>query len=206
MWSWLSNSGVLPIRFIAARRGKRWYGFIGIGGLLGGMLGGGIVAGLLDKTTLVTVDLLLVSAAILVLVFAVNFWMGRLGLYEEQPVEGEPIIAEGDWRVLFQSRYLMLIAALLLFSQICQPIVEFQFIKSVEGHVCGCGCPHGLYIHILRGDGPCVDRCESDSHAADSPYAGRDWGAGGATARARGQFINVLVASVVDERGNYESQ
>ncbi len=116
----------------SGEEGKRWYGFIGIGGLLGGMLGGGIVAGLLDKTTLVTVDLLLVSAAILVLVFAVNFWMGRLGLYEEQPVEGEPIIAEGDWRVLFQSRYLMLIAALLLFSQICQPIVEFQFIKSVE--------------------------------------------------------------------------
>ena len=116
----------------STEEGKRWYGFIGIGGLAGGMLGGIIATKLLEHTALTTEDLLLVSALILVLVFAVNYWMGRLGLYAEQAAEGKQIVPAGDWRVLFQSRYLLLIATMLLLSQLCQPIVEFQFVKAVE--------------------------------------------------------------------------
>ena len=112
--------------------GRRSYWFIGTGGLLGGVLGGITATALLEYTPLQTPDLLLSCAGILILTFSLNLLMGRMGLYREVADEGPAIIAAGGWRMLLKSRYLLLIAAALLCSQLAQPVVEYQFLKAVE--------------------------------------------------------------------------
>jgi len=116
----------------AGEAGRKSYWFIGTGGLLGGVLGGITAASLLKYTPLQTPDLLLSCAAILVLTFLLNLFMGRLGLYEEVVDKGPAVIAAGGWRTLVKSRYLILIACTLLCSQLVQPVVEYQFLKAVE--------------------------------------------------------------------------
>jgi AAA family ATP:ADP antiporter len=115
----------------STRDGKRWYGFVATGGLVGGIVGGAAAAAVLKWAGLGTHDLLLVCAAILGLVLGVNHGLSRLGLYDgtETPVPEAP---QADWRVLAANRYLLLIAACLLCAQLCEPIIEFQMQKAVE--------------------------------------------------------------------------
>ena len=112
--------------------GKRWYGFVATGGLVGGVIGGKVASSLLKHTPLTTEDLLLVAAAMLVVLFFLNLFMSRLGIYQELPNGSEPEAAAGDWQLLVRNRYLLLIAAIILLSQLVEPIVEYQFLKSVE--------------------------------------------------------------------------
>ena len=115
-----------------AGAGRRSFWFISTGGLLGGVVGGAVASALLEFTPMRTADLLLSCAAILVATFLLNLSMGRMGLYREVSVMGRPVVLAGGWRALVKSRYLILIAAALLCSQLAQPVVEYQFIKAVE--------------------------------------------------------------------------
>jgi AAA family ATP:ADP antiporter len=124
-WS-LTNS------IYSTREGKAWYGFIGTGGLLGGVIGGGAAALLLKYTPLQTPDLLLVAAGSILLILVVTWVMGRLGIYREVENQGHPTRFKGGWRALKQNRYLLLIAGILLLAQLVDPIVEYQFLKTVE--------------------------------------------------------------------------
>lgn len=112
--------------------GKKSYWFVGTGGLLGGALGAKVSAVLIEHTPMETPDLLFSCALLLVLTALVNLAMGRVGLYEEVPSKGPPVVAEGGWRSLLQSRYLLLIAAALFCAQMAQPVIEYQFISAVE--------------------------------------------------------------------------
>ena len=114
--------------------GKKSYWFIGTGGLAGGVAGGALAAFLVESTGMTTEDLLLSCAGFLLLILVSNLYMAKLGLYEEAPRGAGPSpVASGEgWRALIQSRYLLLIAAALFCSQMAQPIVEYQFIKSIE--------------------------------------------------------------------------
>ncbi len=112
--------------------GKRSYWFVGTGGLVGGVLGGALAAALLRYTPMTTADLLLSCAGLLAIVFALNVVMARMGLYEEIKSDVSPVQTANGWRSLLQSRYLVLISAALLCAQLAQPLVEYQFIKSVE--------------------------------------------------------------------------
>lgn len=122
----------------STREGKRWYGLVGTGGLVGGALGGGMAALLLRHTPLATEDLLLVAAAIIAVIVAVTVVMGRLGVYGETPgavaqvAQEERAAASAGWRALASSRYLLVIAAILLLAQLVEPVVEFQFSKAIE--------------------------------------------------------------------------
>ncbi len=116
-----------------AEDGRRSYWFVGTGGLVGGVLGGGLAAVLLRYTPMTTADLLLSCAVLLAIVFTLNVVMARVGLYEESKSDGSPLQMVAGWRSLVQSRYLVLIAAALVCAQLAQPLVEFQFIKTVEG-------------------------------------------------------------------------
>ncbi len=116
----------------AAGDGRRSYWFIGTGGLVGGVMGGILAAGLLRYTPMTTADLLLSCAALLLIVFSLNVIMGRMGLYRELQSDAGAVPVENGWQALVRSRYLILIAAALLCAQLAQPVVEYQFIKSVE--------------------------------------------------------------------------
>jgi AAA family ATP:ADP antiporter len=126
LWS-LTNS------IYNTEEGKRWYGIIGTGGLVGSVIGGGIAALLIKYTPLQTVDLLLVAAAILGLIGALTWVMGKCGVYRELKVGISLRQTQGGWRVYLRSRYLLLIALILFLAQVATPFVEYQFLKTVEG-------------------------------------------------------------------------
>ncbi|MDX2493486.1 MAG: Npt1/Npt2 family nucleotide transporter [Desulfuromusa sp.] len=123
-WS-LTNS------IYSTSEGKSWYGFIGTGGLTGGVIGSGAAALILKLTPLQTADLLLVAAGIILLLFVLTWLMGRLGLYCEVELHGQELHYKGGWKVLKRSRFLILIAAILLLAQLASPLIEFQFLKTV---------------------------------------------------------------------------
>jgi AAA family ATP:ADP antiporter len=116
--------------------GRRWYGLIASGGLLGGLIGGLFAAWLIKATPVTTADLLLVAASIIALMIALTLFLARHGLYKEHPqhvqLDEVPAAVTEGWRVLRGNRYLALIALMLLMSQIAEPIVEYQFMHLVE--------------------------------------------------------------------------
>ena len=103
--------------------GRRWYGLVGTGGLVGGAAGGGAAALIINYTPLQTADLLLVAAGILVVIVALTWFMGRLHIYEEDAELAPKAHPASGWRALTHSRYLLLIAAALLFAQLVSPLV-----------------------------------------------------------------------------------
>ena len=116
----------------ATREGKKWFGFVGTGGLLGGAVAGWLATSILGHTNLHTRDLLLVGAGLLVLIIVINIVMSRAGLYREVKAEKRPVSAAEGWRAVTDSRYLALIAVILLLAQLAQPLIDYQFIKTVE--------------------------------------------------------------------------
>ncbi|HUS24826.1 MAG TPA: Npt1/Npt2 family nucleotide transporter [Candidatus Binatia bacterium] len=114
--------------------GRRWYGLIASGGLVGGAVGGLLAAWLVSAKIAATADLLLVSAGIIGLMMGLTWWLARYGFYDEAlPLyTPEKSDATDIWTAVRNSRYLMLIALMLLLSQICEPIVEYQFMHLVE--------------------------------------------------------------------------
>jgi len=113
--------------------GHRWYALIGTGGLLGGVLGGMGAHALITYAGMDTLDLLPVAALILVLLMALTLLMQRFGLYHENTGDStDRHVDSSFWRTIVGNRYLMLIATLLLLSQIIEPLVEFQFMHAVE--------------------------------------------------------------------------
>ena len=125
-WS-LTNS------IYTTREGKSWYGFVGTGGLVGGVAGGGISAFLINYTSLQTPDLILTAAGTVFLIFILTWIMGRFGLFCE--VEQMVSLTSPDkrsWRIFGHSRYLALIAAILLLAQLVSPIIDYQFLNTIE--------------------------------------------------------------------------
>ena len=123
----------------STRAGKRWYGLIATGGLVGGVAGGIASSALIRGAGLETMDLLLVAAGVIGLLMLLTVLMGHLGLYEEKiGVSNHHEPGESaDWRSMLRHRYLMLIAAILLLAQIAEPIIEYQFMKVVEANIQG---------------------------------------------------------------------
>lgn len=115
------------------RGGARSYGVVGSGGLLGGTIGGALASWLVESGTVGSVDLLLVSAGVLVAVTGF-LWMFRLPVRE--PVRGKET-AEGhphnpEWRMYFRNPTVVLLAGLILITQLAEPFVEFLFLGSVH--------------------------------------------------------------------------
>jgi ATP:ADP antiporter, AAA family len=119
--------------------GKRWYGLIGTGGLLGGVAGGSMSNALITRAGLDTMQLLLVAAGIIAVLMLLTLLMGRLGLYTEhsgvRDSNGNHVTNDGGWRTILRHRYLFLIALILLLAQMVEPLVEFQFMKVVEAAI-----------------------------------------------------------------------
>ena len=125
-WS-LTNS------IYSTEEGKRWYGMVGTGGLVGGMAGGGAAALVINYTPLQTPDLLLVAALIIGIIYALTRMMARFRMYA---VDTGPDISTAEsksgWRALSHNRYLLLIAAALLLAQLVSPLVEYQYLRIIE--------------------------------------------------------------------------
>jgi AAA family ATP:ADP antiporter len=112
--------------------GKSWFGIVGSGGLVGGVAGGWAAAVVIKHTSMKTPDLLVIAAGILLLISALTWAMDRIGLYCEVERACHELPPVHGWQILSQSRYLLLIAALLLLAQMASPFVEYQFLNTVE--------------------------------------------------------------------------
>ena len=121
----------------STEEGKRWYGLVGTGGLVGGVAGGGVAALLINYTSVQTHDLLLVAAAIITIIFGLTWLMGRFHLYSTLKEAATPRKMKHRWQILTQSRYLILIAAALMVAQLVSPMVEFQFMRIIENAYSG---------------------------------------------------------------------
>ena len=126
-------SGVILVEQFWSLTDSIYTGVIGTGGLAGGVLGGAFAAFLIKYTSLRTPDLLLVASGILVSIAGLTLLMSRLGLYcEAEKLHQKGQEVGGGWRVIGHSRYLLLITVILLLAQLASPLVEFQFLKTVE--------------------------------------------------------------------------
>ncbi len=112
--------------------GKSWYGFVGTGGLAGGVLGGVFAAFLIKQTPLQTPDLLLSAAVIVGLIFLLTWLMGASGIYCEADNPASREHFASGLKAVVHSRYLVLIAGLLLLAQVASQFVEYQFLNVVE--------------------------------------------------------------------------
>ncbi|MFK8067512.1 MAG: Npt1/Npt2 family nucleotide transporter [Gammaproteobacteria bacterium] len=114
--------------------GKRWYGIVGTGGLLGGVFGGKMAKMWIDKGGYETSDLLLFAVAILAVLVLLNLVFGRIGVYDENTEKVKTTTFTEGWETLIKNRYLVLIATILMLSQIASPLVEYKFMSMVETH------------------------------------------------------------------------
>ncbi|EIT69029.1 MULTISPECIES: Npt1/Npt2 family nucleotide transporter [Hydrocarboniphaga] len=123
-----------------SKEGKRWYGLIASGGLVGGMVGGLTASTLVDTGLLDTPDLISVAAALVLFMMLLTSRLARAGLYREKPAvaaarleaQAQPVDFGLVWDSILSNRFILLITLLLLFSQVCEPIVEYQFMHHVE--------------------------------------------------------------------------
>lgn len=115
--------------------GRRWYGFVGTGGLVGGVFGSLVATLLIRYTPVQTPDLMLVAAAFVGLIFGLTWAMDRRGLLcrtEESTSPTTLAPQAGGWRLIAGNRYLVLIAFALLLAQAISPLVEYQFLHIIE--------------------------------------------------------------------------
>lgn len=124
-WS-LTNS------IYSTEEGKRWYGMVGTGGLVGGMAGGGTAALVIKYTPLQTPDLLLVAACIIGIIYWLTRLMARYRMYAENAPHHPGDDIKGGFKALSHNRYLLLIAAALLLAQLVSPLVEYQYLRIIE--------------------------------------------------------------------------
>ncbi len=116
--------------------GKRWYGIVGTGGLLGGVTGSSM-AGMWINMGFQTSDLLLMATVILSILVLLNLVFARIGVYEENTQKTETTRFHEGWASLAKNRYLVLIAITLLLSQIASPLVEYKFMGMVQENFTG---------------------------------------------------------------------
>ncbi|HUP91735.1 MAG TPA: Npt1/Npt2 family nucleotide transporter [Solimonas sp.] len=119
------------------REGRHWYGLIASGGLLGGLVGGFAASWLVAQGGLTTEDLIVVAALLLAGMMALTWRMAAAGMYREAPrrqaeATGSNLAMADIWQSLTSNRVVGLLALLLLASQVCEPLVEYQFMHIVE--------------------------------------------------------------------------
>lgn len=117
----------------STREGKSWYGFVGTGGLVGGVVGGSFASLLVSRTSLQTPDLLITAAVTILMIFTLTWAMGRFGIYcESGNYKPSPMTDKKSFSRLINNRYLLTIGGLLLFAQLVSPLIEYQFLNTIE--------------------------------------------------------------------------
>ena len=120
---------------------ERLYGIIGLGGVVGGFVGSSVVAGLVDhlgRSTLVYGCLVPTA-----LIGGLAVWIHTRAVEDETPCcpEDEEVIEDDDnafiegAKLVFQSRYLLAMAAVLGLYEMVSNIVDFQLAAIVEQQI-----------------------------------------------------------------------
>ncbi|MBI4373096.1 MAG: MFS transporter, partial [Candidatus Omnitrophica bacterium] len=125
-----------------AQEAKRLFGFIVSGGSLGGIFGGIVTNQYAERIG--TENLLLLAGFLLCacIVFVNVIWKYEQ-VHEhvekknkkEAQTSGEPFQETSTWKLFFNSRYLLLIAALVMIAKVASTIVDNQFNAVVESSI-----------------------------------------------------------------------
>ncbi len=141
---WISIVGILLVsqfwsyssHLLNARQAKRLFGFIGAGGILGSVAGGQLARWTSSRFD--TYAALLVAAALLVCLAALMRWQAPRGSSFEAPRNtgaaraGSLADARAGFDIVLGSRYLRLVAAIMLLSGMVSQVVDLQFSWVIE--------------------------------------------------------------------------
>jgi AAA family ATP:ADP antiporter len=132
------------------QQGKRLFAIIGIGSALGAILGSRI-AGLLFEP-IGAFSMMLVAAGLLGVCMILTNWVhqreGVAGL-RARAVQA-PVGSSGGFKLILGSRYLLLIAMMVLLANLVNTTGEFILGKTVEGLAEQSSNPRGLYRRVLQ--------------------------------------------------------
>ena len=136
---------------VAPEKAKRVYGLIGLGGVAGGVLGSSTVAANISDLTMQ--HWLWICSAVAVIIVGIAAIAGRLFAGEfpapaspkEKPQrQGNP--ATDGARLVFQSRYLLAIVAIVGLYEMVSTIMDFQFTSTVAHYLQG----PAIGVHFSR--------------------------------------------------------
>ncbi len=147
----LFNTLMVPTFFaflndsVTGNQAKRLYGLVGFGGVAGGAFGSITLAALISRvsTNVWMLILIAVILIIMVLAYAASRRIPAGGAQVHAPkAEGyakESNAAIEGARLVFRSRYLLTIVAIVGFYEMVSTIMDFQFSASVEHFVAAAG-------------------------------------------------------------------
>jgi AAA family ATP:ADP antiporter len=129
---------------VTGGQAKRLYGLVGFGGVAGGAFGSLILAALISRISADLWMLILIGAmlVIMALAFVASRNIPASGSHAEETTarkehrRGGNAALEGA-KLVFQSRYLLAIVAIVGFYEMVSTIMDFQFSASVEHFVAG---------------------------------------------------------------------
>lgn len=102
-------------------------------------MGGALAAKLISSYKLKSIDLLIVSSAILILLSIFSYFANQRGFYEEvkRKDNKDVLVIQTRWNELLKSRYFWGILLVIFFSQMIEPLVEYIFLNTIEKEVQG---------------------------------------------------------------------
>jgi len=118
-------------------QGRRLFAIIGIGSSLGAIFGAYIAGRLFEP--LGPYPMMLVSACLLVLCMVLTAWINhrerfKSTVYERERMADPPIKGAGGFQLIMRHRYLLLIALMVLLSNLVNTTGEFILGKTVKMH------------------------------------------------------------------------
>ena len=136
---------------VAPEKAKRVYGLIGLGGVAGGVLGSSTVAANISDLTMQ--HWLWICSAVAVIIVGIAAIAGRLFAGEfpapaspkEKPQHHGNSATDGA-RLVFQSRYLLAIVAIVGLYEMVSTIMDFQFTSTVAHYLQG----PAIGVHFSR--------------------------------------------------------
>lgn len=114
---------------------KRTYGFVGLGGVLGGVFGSGTLAGLIDRLSRAEWALICAAASVVILFVAIAAGRSMPRRDEpqalERPTRGMAKERRSGARLVLGSRYYLAILGIVCIYEVASSVVDFQFSWTV---------------------------------------------------------------------------
>jgi AAA family ATP:ADP antiporter len=138
---WVSIVGILlvsqfwayAIHRLNPRQAKRLFGFVGAGGLLGSIAGGQVTR--LTSQFSHTRDALLLASVVLLVLAVLVWWKADAASQDVSGIHTAPQRvreAKGGWAIVRGSRYLQLIAVVMLISSMVAQVIDVQFSWAIQ--------------------------------------------------------------------------
>lgn len=114
--------------------GKKWYGFIASGGLLGGFFGSYFAAFLLNQFSGTPTNLIYITVIFLLLYLMMTPLVSAYSTANPRDADSEEQEALHEHRP-YMRNYFWIVAFILLMAQLVEPVVEYIFLTRIEREI-----------------------------------------------------------------------